>query len=119
MNDMSSQGSFQPAGLHGGGDTMEMQTPAGRAGNFELLSGVALRLSVEVGSTRLRLSELMGMTEGSVIELDRQASDLLDIFANGTLIARGEIVTTNGRYGIKVVEVVAPEKRFSALDRRA
>lgn len=114
---MSNGGGFQAADLsEDGGD---IRTPMAAANNFDLLSGVELRLSVEVGSTRLRLSELVTMSEGSVVELDRQANDLLDIFANGTLIARGEIVTTNGRYGIKVAEVVSPDKRVSAIDRRS
>jgi flagellar motor switch protein FliN/FliY len=78
----------------------------GRA-NFGLFADISVRLSVEVGSTALRLSELMDLAEGSVVELDRQAHELLDIMANGTLIARGEVVTVNGRFGIRVVEVVA------------
>lgn len=118
MNDMSSDAGFKAAGLNEAVDA-EIRSPVSVSNNFDLLSGVELRLSVEVGSTRMRLSDLVTMAEGAVIELDRQADELLDIFANGTLIARGEIVTTNGRYGIKVVEVVAADKRFSAIDRRS
>ena len=118
MNDMSGQADFKSADMNEGKGG-ERRSPMGAINNFDLLSGVELRLSVEVGSTRLRLSDLVTMSEGAVIELDRQADDLLDIFANGTLIARGEIVTTNGRYGIKVVEVVAPDQRVSAIDRRS
>jgi flagellar motor switch protein FliN len=77
-----------------------------RDANFDLLAGVSLRVSVEVGSAALTLSELMQLGQGSVVELDRQANDLLDIFANGTLLAKGEIVETNGRYGIRIVELV-------------
>ena len=77
-----------------------------------------MRVSVEVGSTSLALSDLLSLQEGSVIELDRQANDLLDIFANGTLIAKGEIVTVDGRYGIRVVDVVAADQRLGGMDRR-
>lgn len=56
--------------------------------NFDLLSDVSLRISVEVGSTSMRLADLLSLGEGGVIELDQQANDVLDIFANGTLIAR-------------------------------
>lgn len=87
--------------------------------NFDLLAGVSLRVSVEVGSTSMTLSELLAMAEGSVIELDRAATDLLDIYANGTLIAKGEIVSVDGRYGIKVAEVVAPARGIAGFDRRA
>lgn len=77
--------------------------------NYSLLADIAVRLSVEVGSTALKLSELMDLAEGSVVELDRQSHELLDIMANGTLIAKGEVVTVNGRFGIRVVEVVATD----------
>lgn len=87
--------------------------------NLELLAGVSLRLSVEVGSTSIRLSELLSLSEGSVVQLDREADDLLDIFANGTLIAKGEVIATNGRYGIRVVEVVSPDRRMVGMERRS
>lgn len=83
--------------------------------NFDLLAGVTLRVSVEVGAASLKLSELLNVTNGSVIELDRDADSLLDIFANGTLIARGEVVSVDGRYGIRVAEIV--EKRTGAERR--
>lgn len=86
--------------------------------NMDLLAGISLRISVEVGSASLTLSELLRLGEGSVVELDRQANDFLDIFANGTLIARGEIVDVDGRYGIRVVDVVAADRRLAGLERR-
>lgn len=90
----------------------------GGARNYHLLADIPLRLSVEVGSTGLRLSELMDLSEGSVVELDRQAHELLDIMVNGTLIAKGEVVTVNGRFGVRVVEVVNSDARLSGLERR-
>lgn len=88
-------------------------------GNFDLLAGVSLRISVEVGSALLTLAELVRLGEGSVVELDRQANDPLDIMANGTLIATGEIVEVNGRYGIRVIDVVAPDRRPDGVERRS
>jgi flagellar motor switch protein FliN len=87
--------------------------------NLALLAGVTVRVSVEVGSVSMRLADLLNIAEGSVVELDRQANDLLDIMANGTLIARGEIVTVDGRYGIRVINVVAPDQAAAGIDRRA
>lgn len=86
--------------------------------NLALLGGVSVRVSVEVGSAAMRLSDLLNLTEGSVVELDRQANDLLDIMANGTLIAKGEIVTVDGRYGVRVIDVVAPDSAALGIDRR-
>ncbi|MEQ1508936.1 MAG: flagellar motor switch protein FliN [Sphingopyxis sp.] len=87
-------------------------------GALATLGHVAVRLSVEVGSTALRLSQLMELTKGSVVELDRQVHELLDIMANGTLIARGEVVTANGRYAIRVTEVADSELASRTLERR-
>lgn len=89
---------------------------AGR--NYRLLADIPLRLSVEVGSTSLKLSELLDLNEGSVVELDRQANELLDILVNGTLVAKGEVVTVGSRFGIRVVEVVAASDRLAGLERR-
>ena len=90
---------------------------SGRA-NYRLLADIPLRLSVEVGSTSLRLAELMDLNSGSVVELDRQANELLDIMVNGTLVAKGEVVTVNGKFGIRVVDVVAADARLSGIERR-
>ena len=94
----------------------EPEMPGAR--NYKLLADIPLRLSVEVGNTSLRLAELLELAEGSVVELDRQANDLLDILVNGTLVARGEVVTVNGRFGVRVVDVVGAETRLAGVERR-
>lgn len=97
----------------------EIKTAPELAGrNYRMLAEIPLRVSVEVGSTALRLSDLMDLSEGSVVELDRQAHELLDIMVNGTLVAKGEVVTVNGRFGIRVVDVVATETRLAGIERR-
>jgi flagellar motor switch protein FliN/FliY len=75
------------------------------AGGLGLLAQVPVRLSVEVGAASLRLRDVLALEEGGVIELDRQADEPLDIKVNGTLIARGEIVVTDGRFGVRLVEI--------------
>ena len=81
------------------------------AANFRLLQDVDVKLSVEIGSTSLSLRELLALGEESVIELDRDANELLDIFVNGTLIGRGEVVTVGEKFGVRMTELVSPEKR--------
>jgi flagellar motor switch protein FliN/FliY len=99
--------------------TIEMPAAGELAGrNYRMLAEIPLRVSVEVGSTAMKLSELMDLAEGSVVELDRQAHELLDIMVNGTLVAKGEVVTVNGRFGIRVVDVVATDARLAGIDRR-
>jgi flagellar motor switch protein FliN/FliY len=99
MNDMT--GGFTPAGS---GDAL-------MAANFRLLQDVDVKLTVEIGSAELTLRELLALGESSVIELDRQANELLDVFVNGTLIGRGEVVTVGERFGVRMTELVNPDKR--------
>ena len=84
---------------------------AALAANFRLLQDVDVKLTVEIGSTTLTLRELLALGEASVIELDREANELLDVFVNGTLIGRGEVVTVGEKFGVRMTELVAPEKR--------
>ncbi len=84
---------------------------AGIAANFRLLQDVDVKLTVEIGSAQLSLRELLALGESSVIELDRQANELLDVFVNGTLIGRGEVVTVGERFGIRMTDLVTPDKR--------
>ncbi|MBX3595292.1 flagellar motor switch protein FliN [Sphingomonas sp.] len=81
------------------------------ASNFHLLQDVGVKLTVEIGSTTLTLRELLALGETSVIELDREADELLDVFVNGTLIGRGEVVTVGDKFGVRMTELVSPEKR--------
>ena len=81
------------------------------AANMRLLQDVDVKLTVEIGSTTLSLRELLALGEASVIELDRQANELLDVLVNGTLIGRGEVVTVGDRFGVRMTELVSPEKR--------
>ncbi|MDQ2878825.1 MAG: flagellar motor switch protein FliN [Pseudomonadota bacterium] len=81
------------------------------AANFRLLQDVDVKLTVEIGSTSLTLRELLALGESSVIELDRQSNELLDVLVNGTLIGRGEVVMVGERFGVRMTELVSPDKR--------
>ena len=84
---------------------------ASLAANFRLLQDVDGKLTVEIGSTSLTLRDLLALGESSVIELDRQANELLDVLVNGTLIGRGEVVMVGDHFGVRMTELVSPEKR--------
>lgn len=86
--------------------------------HYHFLADIPVRLSVEVGSVSLKLSEIMNLAEGAVIELDRQANELLDINVNGTCVAKGEVVTVDGRFGIKVIEVMNNHVTHGKVERR-
>lgn len=74
---------------------------------LDLLAGISVRLSVEVGSTSMALSEIASLEAGSVVALDRRTGEPLDICANGSPVARGEIVSVDGRYAIRVTELLS------------
>ena len=79
------------------------------------MENIDVKLTVEVGSAELKIKELLRLNEGSVIELDRLAGDPLDILANGTIIAKGEVVMIGERFGIRFTEVVNPKERVQNL----
>ena len=91
--------------------TGQFPVEAMAAANFRLLQDVDVKLTVEIGSTSLTLRELLALGETSVIELDREANELLDVFVNGTLIGRGEVVTVGEKFGVRMTELVSPDKR--------
>ena len=81
----------------------------------ELIQNVAVSVSVEVGRSLLRIRDLLRLGQGSVVELDRVAGEPLDVCVNNTVIARGEVVLVNERYGIRLTQVVDPEDRVKHL----
>lgn len=83
--------------------------------NLRLLQEIDVRLSVEVGGAQLKLRDLLNLNEGSVVELDRQAGALLDVYVNGTLLAKGEVVTVGGRFGVRVTDIVSPGERVKGI----
>ena len=85
------------------------------AENLRVLENVEVQMTVEVGSTELKIRDLLRLNEGAVIELDRLAGDPLDILVNGTMIAKGEIVMVGERFGVRFTEIVDPEKRVENL----
>ena len=82
---------------------------------LELIQNVAVSVSVEVGRSMLRIRDLLRLGQGSVVELDRVAGEPLDVCVNNTVIARGEVVLVNERYGIRLTQVVDPEDRVKHL----
>lgn len=89
------------------------------AGHYRFLADIPVRLSVEVGQVTMSLAEIMDLQEGAVVELGRPANELLDIKVNGALVAKGEIVTVDGRFAIRVAEVVSQNASSGKIERRA
>ena len=81
----------------------------------DLLKNIPVTISVEVGRTSLQIKELMRLTQGSVVELDRLAGEPLDLLVNDTLVAQGEIVLVNDRYGMRLTQIVPKSERMKLL----
>ena len=82
---------------------------------LELLLDVPLDLSVELGRTRMSIQELLNLGPGSVVELDKVAGEPLDILINERLVARGEVVVVNDKFGIRITDIVSPAERIARL----
>lgn len=75
--------------------------------NIDLLMDVSLRVSVELGRTRMQLAQILELQHGSVIELDRLAGDPVDVFVNDRMVARGEVVIVDDKFGVRITEMVS------------
>ena len=83
--------------------------------NLDLVLDIPVNISLRVGSTELSIRDLVRLVEGSVIALDRDANAPLDVLVNGTLIAHGEIVVVDDRFGVRLTDVVSPLERIEKL----
>jgi flagellar motor switch protein FliN/FliY len=112
-------------GMPMGGGGPSMSAPAfaplpgaGQGGDFsqiDLLLDISLQVTVELGRARMKIQEILALRNGSVIELDRLAGEPADILVNGTLIAKGEVVVVDEKFGVRVIEVVSRAKRIASL----
>ncbi|WP_349255231.1 flagellar motor switch protein FliN [Spectribacter hydrogenoxidans] len=83
--------------------------------NLDVILDVSITLSMEVGRTRLPIRSLLQLNQGSVVELDRAAGEPLDVYVNGTLVAHGEVVVVNDKFGVRLIDVVSPAERIRNL----
>ena len=89
--------------------------PNANARRLELLLDVPLEVSVELGRARLSIQDLLNLSAGSVVELDKIAGEPLDILINDRLIARGEAVVVNDKFGVRLTDIVSPSERIARL----
>ncbi len=84
--------------------------------NLDLVLEVPVTVSLQVGSTDISIRDLVQLVEGSVVALDRESSEPLDVLVNGTLIAHGEIVVVDGAFGVRLTDVVSPADRIRNIN---
>jgi len=83
--------------------------------DLDVILDIPVRISMEVGNTEITIRNLLQLNQGSVIELDRLAGEPLDVLVNGTLIAHGEVVVVNEKFGIRMTDVISPSERIKKL----
>ena len=99
---------------------MELQRPIDKhskrliSRNIELLLDVSLRVTVELGRTRMKLAQILELQHGSVVELDRLAGDPVDIFVNDRMVAHGEVVVVDDKFGVRITEMISPNNEKAA-----
>jgi len=97
-------------------ETPVSKPPKGADVNLDLVLDVPVNLSLRVGSTDISIRDLVRLVEGSVIALDRDANEPMDVLINGMLIAHGEIVVVDEKFGVRLTDVVSPVERIETLN---
>lgn len=83
--------------------------------NLDVILDIPISISLQIGSTKISIRNLLKLNQGSVVELDRLAGEPLDVLVNGTLIAHGEVVVVNEKYGIRLTDVISAAERIQKL----
>lgn len=96
-------------------DTKKSQEPPADELNINVILDVPVTLSMEIGQTQIAIRNLLQLNQGSIVELDRFAGEPLDVLVNGTLIAHGEVVVINDRFGIRLTDVISVSERVKRL----
>jgi len=88
---------------------------AGGTVNMDSILDVPVTISMEIGRTRINIRNLLQLNQGSVVELDRLAGEPMDVLVNGTLIAQGEVVVVNEKFGLRLTDIISPTERVKRL----
>lgn len=90
-------------------------TSSGDELNLDVILDIPVTISMEIGKTKINIRNLLQLNQGSVVELDRMAGEPLDVVVNGTLIAHGEVVVVNEKFGIRLTDIISPAERVKKL----
>ena len=88
-----------------------------QASDIDMILDIPVQLTVELGRTRIPIRQILQLAQGSVIELDALAGEPMDVLVNGCLIAQGEVVVVNDKFGIRLTDIVTPSERVRRLNR--
>ena len=94
-------------------------TAGGPTGDINMILDIPVQLTVELGRTRIPIKNILQLAQGSVVELDALAGEPMDVLVNGYLIAQGEVVVVNDKFGIRLTDIVTPSERMRRLSKAA
>ncbi|OGU05448.1 MAG: flagellar motor switch protein FliN [Geobacteraceae bacterium GWC2_58_44] len=94
---------------------LEDQKEAPQMKNLDFIMDIPLQLTVELGRTKLLVKDVLQLNQGSVVELTKLAGEPLDVFVNSKLVARGEAVVVNDKFGIRLLDIVSPNERVDKV----
>ncbi|MCZ4058123.1 flagellar motor switch protein FliN [Pantoea sp. LMR881] len=97
--------------------SFESGNVSGSLQDIDLIMDIPVKLTVELGRTKMTIKELLRLTQGSVVALDGLAGEPLDILINGYLIAQGEVVVVNDKYGVRITDIITPSERMRRVSR--
>jgi flagellar motor switch protein FliN/FliY len=91
--------------------------PQSIASDIDMILDIPVQLTVELGRTKIPIKNILQLAQGSVIELDGMAGEPMDVLVNGCLIAQGEVVVVNDKFGIRLTDIITPSERLRRLNR--
>ncbi|KYG67572.1 flagellar motor switch protein FliN [Bdellovibrio bacteriovorus] len=116
LDNLADQLVAEAAGMADGGAKKTSAAPTGQSDrNLNLILDIPLKVSVELGRTKMPVSELLNLTQGSVIELNKLAGEPMEVYVNDKLIARGEAVVVNEKFGVRLTDIISPAERVEQL----
>ncbi|HCN72561.1 MAG TPA: flagellar motor switch protein FliN, partial [Pusillimonas sp.] len=92
--------------------------PTSVSSDIDMIMDIPVQLTVELGRTKLTIKNILQLGQGSIVELDGLAGEPMDIFVNGYLIAQGEVVVVDDKYGIRLTDIITPSDRLHRLNSR-
>jgi len=104
----AASGLFQP---------FQSSAAGGTANDIDMVLDIPVQLTVELGRTKIPIKHILQLAQGSVIELDGMAGEPMDVLVNGYLIAQGEVVVVNDKFGIRLTDIITPSERLRKLNR--
>ncbi|MEK2688963.1 flagellar motor switch protein FliN [Bdellovibrio sp. GT3] len=119
LDDLADQLMAEASGMVAdGGAASKKETGSGsliKDRNLNLILDIPLKVTVELGRTKMPVSELLNLTQGSVIELNKLAGEPMEVYVNDKLIARGEAVVVNEKFGVRLTDIISPAERVEQL----